>query len=111
MTSAFVTTRFNIGPTREWDTSLDIILDKDAVVCLATIFAGEETLSVTASAKKETGDKFNPNIGTKLAAGRALEKLGLKLQKQANGLVTQEENLRKNKLIKKEPVKRLRKKK
>lgn len=50
-------------------------------------------INVTGSAKRGPGDKHDEAISVNLAMGRALGKLGRKLERRANGLVKQADNV------------------
>ena len=63
---------------------------------IVTIFVkvGDRMVEVTGEAKRTPGDKNRPEVGVKLATGRALERLGRKLQREANGLVRHADQIR-----------------
>jgi hypothetical protein len=68
-----------------------VLSDKDATVAKVELYASNgETLykkSATGSAKRERGDSYDQEIGDLLALGRALSKLGRKLEKQAQSKI------------------------
>lgn len=79
----------------------DIFYDHQATVVEIDWFyndivdGGIET--VTASAKKDPHDKFDPEIARDLALGRALQKLGRRLEKRANGRIKHNDEVRTSK--------------
>lgn len=69
-----------IEPWGVLEVQVDTLTDENAAVAAATIEEGGKQYTVTASSKREPGDSRNPEVGTQLAIGRALEKLGKDLQ-------------------------------
>lgn len=63
-------------------------------VAIAQVFMSIDSDFIDASgvARKHPDDKFSASVAEKLAYGRALESLGKKLQKRANGEVKQNED-------------------
>ena len=60
----------------------------DCAVARATYYDSEvmyDIATATGSSKRVPGDKFDKQVGIQIAAGRALEFLGLKLQKRGFG--------------------------
>lgn len=57
----------------------------DGTVTLATVSMGG--FSVAASARRDPGDKNNPDIGADLAVARAFHAMARKFERQGNGAV------------------------
>jgi hypothetical protein len=74
-----------------------VVTDADAAVALAAI--GD--ISVTASSKREPGDRADPKIGSDLAVARALRKLARRLERRANGAVRQSQHVREQRAARK----------
>lgn len=55
---------------------------------------GYTVLTAEAKAQRHPDDKPNPEIAEELAAARALQKLGSKLEKHGNGLVKHNDDLK-----------------
>ena len=75
------------------DIQATVVLDAHAVVSHVTVYTrySGEYIS-TASSKVHGEDDFNPQTGELYALGRALEKLGHKMIKQADGLVANDDH-------------------
>lgn len=72
--------------------TIDLAVSRDATVVRATGLIetdgdGVELYEWTAASKLDPADKFDYEIAVKLATGRALEKAGRQLIRQANGRV------------------------
>jgi hypothetical protein len=65
----------------------EIIATADATIAVMFAVIDGKEYRWTGTAKRVPEDKFVPEIGAKLALGRALEKAGRQLQRQANGFV------------------------
>ncbi len=66
------------------------IPDANATVALAEMGG----IRVSASSKREPGDRYDPRIGTDLAVARALRKISRKLERRANGAVRHAEHVK-----------------
>lgn len=74
---------------------------KDATIAGAAINIEGTTYSADGTSKRDPHDDDDPEIAELLAIGRALETLGLKLQKRANGLIKHNDDMREYKKIQK----------
>ena len=74
-----------------------LVESHDATVARARMAVGERVFTVNASAKKHPIDREDERIGELYAMGRALERMGQKMQKLANGYVREADNVRKDK--------------
>lgn len=75
------------------------IISNEHKAVASVVSSGEATIAVVSididgilhswegTAKRDNGDKFNIEIGRKLALSRALDKAARQLERQANGLV------------------------
>ena len=82
--------------SKYFDPSITVITDRNATVAEVTLITDmihddngftPVVVTATGSAKREPSDKPDESIGTDLATGRALEALGRKLQRRADGKV------------------------
>lgn len=71
-----------------------VVSSNEATIAAVSILIDGVTHTWEGTAKRSTGDKFNPEIGRKLALARALSKAGRQLERQANGLVKSAEDNR-----------------
>jgi hypothetical protein len=71
-------------------TSASVAQDNDATVASVTYGA----FKATGSSKRERGDHYSPEIGELLASSRALHKMAARMERRANGLIKQQENIR-----------------
>lgn len=55
---------------------------------------GEAIVSTHATSLRHPQDRFDPTVGYNLALGRALENLGRKIQKKANGKIRHNEEVK-----------------
>ncbi len=70
---------------------------RDVTVAATEIEVDGAIFTGVGQAKRESGDKFNREIGVKLAHARSLEALAKQLKKQAEGLVTNSDNEKQHK--------------
>ena len=77
---------------------VQVLSDKDATVAQVTSYTtdGRTTTRVTTtgSSKRERGDSHKREIGDTLALGRALSKLGHRLEKQAQSKINEAANIK-----------------
>ena len=66
-----------------FDIKLEVVSDRNASIATLSTPWNLLRRSITASSKRAPGDKANIEIGNKLAIGRALEKAGKILIKEA----------------------------
>lgn len=72
-----------------------ILAIKDGAVAQAYVKrGGEKVVTAEAKAQRHPDDKPNPEIAEQLAAGRALQKLGNKIEKRGNGLVKHNDDMK-----------------
>lgn len=68
------------------------IVANDVAIAKVGLWLENEVVQASGVSRKHPGDKFSPVVAKELAIGRALESLGKKLQKRANGTVKQNED-------------------
>lgn len=80
---------------QEFSTLVTVMIDGNATVATVDLFGNnDETITtVTGSSVRAPDDKHNEEIAVSLAVGRAFEKLGRKINRRANGLVRQADNV------------------
>jgi hypothetical protein len=66
--------------------SLLIASDHQVVMAMLMLVHNEEIFSVNASSKKMSEDDFDSVVGERIAVGRALQKLGRKLERSGLGI-------------------------
>lgn len=64
-----------------------VVSTGEATIAVVSIEIDGITHSWEGTAKRDTSDKFNLEIGRKLAMSRALDKAARQLERQANGMV------------------------
>jgi hypothetical protein len=77
--------------------SVDIELTRghrSTIACATYVSPGSDLIQATSEAVRNPEDDDDPYVATTLATGRALEALGNKLLKRANGRVTMHDNNR-----------------
>lgn len=73
------------------DVVIKVVTTQDSSIAIATYY-GQDFIESSGTARRHPDDRSKPSIGENLAIGRALENLGLKLQKRANGIVKQNDD-------------------
>lgn len=81
----------------EINARLFLMESHDATVARAEMMIGGRLFEVNASAKKHPIDREDQRIGELYAMGRALERMGKKMQKLADGYVREADNVRHDK--------------
>lgn len=66
---------------------IDVISTSEATIAILYIEIDGQEMEFAGTSKRDPSDKHNPEVGQKLAIGRALSKAGRRLERQANGLV------------------------
>jgi hypothetical protein len=72
------------------DVSVIVVQDKDVTVARAAL----DGITVTASARREPGDRPDAGIGADLATARALARLASKLERRVRGRVRHAESIK-----------------
>jgi hypothetical protein len=81
---------------QELAASVSVVSSSEATIAMIAItYPDGVTHTWTGTAKRDPEDKFNAEVGTKLALSRAFRSAASQLDRQANGLVKNiEDNLR-----------------
>ncbi len=85
---------------------LNRAVTKDVAVIVLSVRILGKTYTGSGSAKRDPVDKADKRLGELLAYGRALDSLGRKIMREANGLVKHHDDLRDIKIMQaQKPVK------
>jgi len=77
-----ITQNFNSAPI-----SAEVVHSSEATIALVTMEVDGVSYTWTGTAKKDPTDKFDPEVGTKLALARAFTSAASQMNRQAQGKV------------------------
>jgi hypothetical protein len=78
---------------------VECVIANGVAIATAQISVTGEFISASGVSKRHPDDKFSPTVAENLAVGRALESLGKKLQKRADGIVKQSDDIARHKAL------------